>query len=55
MHSNLPTIGFLAVLFIMLPTIDFSGHIQDITVYLSHYNGNTGILSKYTKYSRGEK
>ena len=36
--TNIPTTGFLAMLFICYPTIhvDFTGSIQDITVYLSH-------------------
>ena len=34
--SNLPTTGFLSMLFKRLPTIDFIRRIQDITDYLSH-------------------
>ena len=33
---NLPTTGFLSMLFKRLPTIDFIGRKQDITDYLSH-------------------
>ena len=55
--SNLPTSGFLAMPFIMLPNKRFkwtnTGH-NGISITLT---GNTGKqrLSKYTKYSRSEK